>query len=164
MNQHLLNLARHNFASIQSLAGLLKARGYWTAERSIEEDATLAVHDVFQAIAWSDRKLDHRECRLLDALLDEDALHGHHLKRVIAESARSADAEPGVPGTMAAAALHDALHQTQFRELMLNHLENIGMLIVMADGQTSPEEVANLRSHFLKLRKIGVALPNDLAC
>jgi len=40
MNQQLLNLTKHNVAALHSLSGLMYARGFWTADRDIEQDTT----------------------------------------------------------------------------------------------------------------------------
>lgn len=155
MNQKLIPLARQNLAALNVLADILRKRGYWTTGRPIEADTAQTLRELFEVLAWADGRLHIDECSMLDALLDEDEAHGGHLREAIATQPAP---EPGafrVPGCVAAAALHDAVRQTRLRDLMLNHLENLGMLFVMADSRTTEEEMRAYRAHFAKLRQIG---------
>ncbi len=153
MNTQLLTLARHNFASLQSLSHYLRSRGSWTSPRSIEEDTAYAVHDLFASMAWSDRQLHEAECRLLDALLEEDRSYGNHLERVIASKGTTESSDRRVPGCVEAAAYHDSRHDSQFKDLVVNHLENLAILVILADARATAEEMTNLRLYFSELRR-----------
>lgn len=150
-------LARHNFAAICTLAQLLESRGYWTTRREISEDVAQTVHSLFESLAWADRSLHDGECWLLDAILEEDQAHGAYLKKAIAEG----QAANPVPGCLAAAALHDSIHGSGFAELLLNHLENLGRLIIMTDGVVTPTELDAYKEHFAYLRST-IAVPAQM--
>lgn len=138
MNNSLTQLARQNFGSICTIATFLESRGYWTTSRAIELDVASAVHRLFEALAWADGRLHARECWLLDALLDGEASFHAELRECFATGSTQAT----LPGCLAAAALHDSIHHTSFADLFLNHLENLGRLIVMADATITQSEVS----------------------
>ncbi|MCO5296981.1 MAG: hypothetical protein M9921_08995 [Fimbriimonadaceae bacterium] len=148
-------LPRQNLAALNGLADLLRKGGYWTTGRPIEADIAQTLRELFESLAWADGRLHIDECWMLDALLEEDASHGGHLREAIATQPAPEAGSFRVPGCVAAAALHDAVRQTRIRDLIINHLENLGMLFVMADSQTTHEEMEAFRAHFAKLRKIG---------
>lgn len=156
MNQSITLLARHNFAAVCTIAKFLERRGYWTTKRDIAVDVAETVHSLFEALAWADRKLHEGECWFLDAVLEEDEAHGAHLKECIAEGR----AQNPVPGCLAAAALHDSVHGTSFADLLLNHLENLGRLIMMSDARLSSEEVQACQAYFARLRN-SIAAPAE---
>lgn len=157
MNQSLKLLARHNFAAICTLAQFLESRGYWTTSRDIAEDVAQTVHSLFDSLAWADRSLHQGECWLFEAILEEDNTRGAYLERAIAEG----HATNLVPGCLAAAAMHDSIHGSGFAELLLNHLENLGRLIIMADAEVTPTELEAYKSHFAHLRSI-IAVPGQM--
>ncbi len=148
MNQSIKSLARYNFAAVCALASYLESRGYWTAKRDIAADVAETVHGLFESLAWADKRLHQGECWLLEAILEEDQVRGAHLEKTIAKGGAGSD----VPGCLAAAAVHDSLHGSHFAEVLLNHLENLGRLVIMADSEVTPAEIAAYRSHFENLR------------
>lgn len=148
MNQSMKLLARHNFAAICTLAQFLESRGYWTTKRDIAADVAETIHSLFDSLAWADRSLHYRECWLLEAVLEEDQAYGAHLEKTIAEG----QAANPFPGCLAAAALHDSVHGSELAELLLNHLENLGRLIIMADAEVTPIELETYKKHFAHLR------------
>lgn len=152
MNTHIHSLARQNFASVYSLALFLKSRGYWTTDRSIEQDAVKVVWDILEVLVWADRRLDTRECKLIEAILLEDEELGGHLDQIISEHGLNRSKDLEVPGCLAAAALHDSVHQTRFVDLFINHLENLGLLIIVSDGRMEPDEMEEFRAYFAWLR------------
>ncbi|MBI5707588.1 MAG: hypothetical protein HZC36_11440 [Armatimonadetes bacterium] len=154
MNLSIALLARHNFAAVSTLSKFLESRGYWTTQREIAADVAETVHSLFDSLAWADRRLHQGECWLLEAVLDEDQEHGAHLERAIARG----EAPNPVPGCLAAAALHDSVYGTGFAELLLNHLENLGRLIIMADAKITPSELEAYKKHFSHLRNV-IAVP-----
>lgn len=157
MNESIKLLARHNFAAICTLAQFLEGRGYWTSSRGIAEDVAQTVYSLFDSLAWADRSLHNRECWLLGAILEEDQARGAHLAKAIADG----PAANPFPGCLAAAALHDSVHGSGFSELLLNHLENLGRLIMMADADVSPIELSAYKKHFEHLRT-AIATPSNM--
>lgn len=157
MNQSIKLLARHNYAAVSALAQYLESRGYWTTRRDIAADVADTMHGLFESLAWADRRLHQGECWLLEAILEEDQVRGAHLERAISKG-RAAGA---IPGCLAAAAVHDSVHGSSFAEVLLNHLENLGRLVIMADSEVTPGEMAAYKSHFANLRSnIADPLPN----
>lgn len=148
MNPTLNQLACQNFGALCTLAKFLESRGYWTANRAIELDVASAVHQLFEALAWADGNLHARECWLIDALLEGEASFHAELRECFATGSSQAT----LPGCIAAAALHDSIHHTSLADIFLNHLENLGRLIVMADATITPEELSTFHAHFAKLR------------
>lgn len=158
MNQSIKSLARHNFAAVCTLASYLESRGYWTTKRDIAADVAETVHGLFESLAWADRRLHQGECWLLEAILEEDQVRGAHLEKAISKG----EAASAIPGCLVAAAVHDSLHGSYFAELLLNHLENLGRLVIMADSEVTPAEVAAYGSHFANLRN-SIAAPVSIA-
>lgn len=157
MNQSIKLLARHNFAAICAMASYLESRGYWTTQRNIAANVAETVHSLFESLAWADGRLHLRECWLMEAVLEEDQARGAHLEKIIA----SGVAANPVSGCLAAAALHDSVHGSSFADILLNHLENLGRLIIMADAEVSRDELEAFKKHFQSLRKsIAAPAPN----
>lgn len=154
MNQSIILLARHNYAAVCTLASFLERRGFWTTQRDIAADVAETVHSIFESLAWADRRLHQGECWLLEAILEEDQDRGAHLEKAIFKG----EAATAIPGCLAAAAAHDSHHGSYFAELLLNHLENLGRLVIMADSEVTPAEMAAYRSHFANLRN-SIAAP-----
>ncbi|MEQ1821970.1 MAG: hypothetical protein ABL949_05650 [Fimbriimonadaceae bacterium] len=159
MHTQLINLTKQNVSSIYSLSDFMVARGNWTADRDIREDTAKTIYGLFQVLAWSDRGLHHNECNLLDVAIDIDKSHGNHLEKLIGSEPIDLDTETRVPGLLAAAALHDSVHDTRFVNLVMNSLENLGLLILMADAEISESETAAYQSYFSKLRRSFSAVP-----
>lgn len=150
-------LAQQNFAAICTVAQLLESRGYWTTSRDIATDVAQTVHSLFVSLAWADRSLHNGECWLLEAVLEEDRARGAHLEKAIAEG----QAANPIPGCLVAAALHDSVHGSGFAELLLNHLENLGRLIIMADAEVTPTELDAYKKYFARLRS-SIAVPGHM--
>lgn len=148
MNESLTQLAQNNFTALCTLAKFLESRGYWVSKGEIESDVAETVHSLFESLAWADGSLHARECWLIDAVLDKDEAFSIHLKERFAQGSV---ANP-VHGCLAAAAQHDSTHQTSFADLFLNHLENLGRLIMMADASISSRELKAFKVHFSELR------------
>lgn len=156
MNHSIQLLARYNYAAVSSLAQFLESRGYWTTPRDIAADVAETVHSLFNSLAWADRRLHQGECWLLEAVLEEDQERGAHLENAIARG----EVTNPVPGCLAAAALHDSVYGSGFADLLLNHLENLGRLIMMADAEVSSVELDAFKEHFQHLRR-SVAVPSQ---
>ncbi len=152
MNQSLTQLARQNFSALCTIATFLDTRGYWTTHRAIALDVATTVHCLFEELAWADGRLHDRECWLIDALIEGDASFNAQLRGCFA----SGTSQSSIPGCLAAAALHDSIHHTSFADLFLNHLENLGRLIMMADATITSDELAAFHAHFARLRQ-GIA-------
>ena len=159
MNKQLLNLTEQNISSLYSVSELMRSRGYWTADRSIEEDTANSIYQLFQLLAWSDRGLHDNECNMLDAAIEVDKAHGNHLQKLVESGPQELESKPRIPGCLAAAALHDSVHETRFVNLVMNSLENIAHLILMADAKVSDPEVDAYRTYFTALRRSFSALP-----
>lgn len=159
MNQQLSNLTRQNTAALYSLSALMHARGYWTAERDIEQDTARAIYDLFQLLAWSDRGLHDYECCFMEAVLEVDKFNGGHIEKLIALAPEQLGAGPRIPGCLAAAALHDSVHGTRFVNLIMNHLENLALLILMADAEIKSSEIEAHHAYFVELRRSYCAQP-----
>lgn len=159
MNQQLPNLTRQNVAALYSLSALMHARGYWTAERDIEQDTARTIYDLFQRLAWSDRNLHDSECEVLDAVLEVDKSHGGHVEKLLNAVPQGEGLTPRVPGCLAAAALHDSVRGTRFVNLVMNHLQNLALLILMADASMKRSEVETHDAYFLHLRRSFSAEP-----
>lgn len=159
MNQQLPDLTRHNTSALFALSTMMHARGYWTAERDIEHDTASAIFELFQRLSWSDRSLHDTECQLMDAVLDVDKCHGGHIEKLLSAVPQCEGLTPRVPGCLAAAALHDSVHGTQFVNLVMNHLQNIALLILMADAVIKPPEMSAYREYFAELRRSFSAEP-----
>ena len=159
MNQQLPNLTRQNTSALYSLSALLHARGYWTAERDIEQDTACAIYELFQSLSWSDRALHDNECCILAAVLEVDQSHGGHIEQLIASAPEPSGLKPRIPGCLAAAALHDSVHGTRFVNLIMNHLENLALLILMADATMKRPEIEAYDAYFLDLRRSYCAEP-----
>lgn len=153
MNEQLLNLVRHNTAALYSLSAFMHARGYWTAERDIEQDTARSVYELFQLLAWSDDGLHHNECCLMDAVLEVDKSHGGHIEKLIASPPGLSEPKPRIPGCLAAAALHDSVHGTRFVNLVINHLDSLSILVLMADATIQVPEMKAYRAYFAELRR-----------
>jgi hypothetical protein len=148
VNESLTQLAQYNFNALCTLARFLDSRGYWTTKRDITIDVAETVHSLFEALAWADGSLHARECWLLEAVLQDE----EHVRAHVRECFANGKAQNPVPGCLVAAALHDSIHQTFFAELFLNHLENLGRLIMMADATVSDLEQRAFQEHFSGLR------------
>lgn len=159
MNQHLFNLCRQNIAALYSLSALMQARGYWTAERDIEQDTGRTIFDLFQLLAWSDRSLHDTECQLMNAVLDVDKSHGGHIEKLLIAVPQGEALTPRVPGCLASAALHDSVHGSRFVNLVMNHLQNIALLILMADAVMKRPEIEAYDAYFMHLRRSFSAEP-----
>jgi hypothetical protein len=159
MNQQLLNLTRQNTASLYSLSALIHARGYWTAERDINHDTARTIFELFQLFAWSDRSLHDNECYLMEAVLEVNKSHGGHIEKLIASPPEQPGPKIRIPGCLAAAALHDSVHGTRLVNLVLNHLENLALLILMADATIKVPEMEAYRAYFAELRRSFSAEP-----
>lgn len=159
MNQQLPNLTRQNTSALFSLSALMHARGYWTAERDIEHDTASAIYELFQRLSWSDRSLHDNECFILAAVLEVDQFHGGHIEKLIASTSTQPDHKPRVPGCLAAAALHDSVHGTRLVNLVMNHLENLALLVLMADSSIKPREMTAYLEYFAELRRSFSAEP-----
>jgi len=153
MNQQLPNLTQYNTSALYSLSALMHTRGYWTAERDIEQDTASAIYELFQRLSWSDRSLHDNECLILAAVLEVDQSHVGHIEQLIASSPESPGLKPRIPGCLAAAALHDSVHGTRIVNLVMNHLENLALLILMADAMIKPTEIAAYQAYFSGLRQ-----------
>ncbi len=149
MNEYLTQLARYNFTALCTIARFLDSRGYWTTKRDIAADVAETVHSLFEALAWADGSLHARECWLIEAVLEQDEEFSARVKEHFANGI----AQNPVPGCLVAAALHDSIHKTAFAELLLNHLENLGRLIMMADASISAQELNAFQNHFSELRR-----------
>lgn len=159
MNQQLLNLTKHNIEALYSLSELMHARGYWTTDRDIEQDTARVIYELFQLLAWSDRGLHDNECHLLDAVLEVDKSHGGHIKKLLDTMPQEEGLKPRIPGCLTAAALHDPVHKTRFGDLIMNHLQNLGLLILMADARMKRPEIEAYDAYFLDLRRSYCAEP-----
>lgn len=159
MNQQLLNLTKHNITALYSLSALMHARGYWTADRDIDHDTARTIYELFQLLAWSDRRLHENECRLMEAVLEVDKAHGSHVEKLVALPPEQSGPKPRIPGCLSAAALHDSVHGTRFVNLVVNHLDSISILILMADAAVKPVEVDAYRAYFAELRRSFSAEP-----
>lgn len=144
-----MNEQLKRFDALCSIATLLEQRGYWTSRSDITIDVADTVRDLFHSLAWADRSLHDAECRLFESLFEV----GSAPSLTLQEAFGSERAANPVPGCLVAAALHDSIYKTSFSVLFLNHLENIGRLIVMADGQLAPSEVDALQQHLLAMRR-----------
>jgi len=89
----------------------------------------------------------------LDAVLEVDKPHGGHIKKLLDTMPREEGLKPKIPGCLAAAALHDSVHQTRFVKLIMNHLENLALLIMMADARMKDTEIGVYEAYFLDLRR-----------
>lgn len=150
MNESLTQLAQYNFTALCTVAKFLESRGYWISKGEIESDVAETVHSLFESLAWADGSLHARECWLIEAVLEKDEAFSIHLKECFS---RGSVANP-VHGCLASAILHDSTHQTSIADLFLNHLENLGRLIMMADASVSDGELTAFHAHFSKLRGI----------
>lgn len=157
MTKNLLDLVRQNYVALHQLSSYLASRGYRTNEKDTAEDVAQTVYDVFDTIAWSDRRLHSAECWLLDALLEEDIAYGEHLPKAIAAQRTRQPGTFRIPGCVAAAVEHDAAHGSMFQQLLINHLENIALLVVMADEEVAQAELRSLESYFHQIRAIDPA-------
>ena len=159
MNKQLINLTEQSISSLYSVSELMHSRGYWTADRTIEEDTAHTIYQLFQLLAWSDRGLHDNECDMLDAAVEVDKAHGGHLQKLVELAPQVVASEPRIPGCLAAAALHDSVHDTRFVNLVMNSLENVAYLILMADAKVSAPEVDAYNSYFTTLRRSFSAVP-----
>lgn len=159
MNQQLPNLTRQNTSALYSLSALLHTRGYWTAECDIERDTASAIYELFQRLSWSDRSLHDNECFILAAVLAVDQSHGGHMEKMIASQPEQLGPKPRIPGCLAAAALHDSVHGTRFVNLVMNHLDSLAILILMADATVKPTEMEAYHAYFAELRRSFSAEP-----
>jgi len=162
MNQQLPNLTRQNTSALYSLSALMHSRGYWTAKRDIEQDTASAIYELFQLLSWSDRSLHDNECIILAAVLEVDRSHGGHVEEMIRSAPEQLGHKPRIPGCLAAAALHDSVHETRIANLVMNHLENLALLILMADATIQPPEMSAYRKYFEELRRSFSAKPMGL--
>lgn len=159
MNQQLPNLTRQNTSALFALSALMRARGYWTAKRDIEQDTACAIYELFQLLAWSDRALHDNECCILAAVLEVDQSHGGHIEQLIALPSEQPEQKPRIPGCLAAAALHDSVHGTRIVNLVMNHFQNLALLILMADATIKPPEMSAYSEYFAELRRSFSAAP-----
>lgn len=156
VTKNLLDLVRQNYVSLHELSSHLASRGYRTSDVDVAKDTAQAVYDVFETIAWSDRRLHAAECWLLDALLEEDMGYGEHLPRAIAAQRERTPGTFRVPGCVLAAAKHDADRGSRFQQMLIHHLENIALLVAMADELVTAEELRSIESYFGQLRVVTV--------
>ena len=155
MNQNLITLAQQNVAALHTLSRFLHASGTWPKDREIESDTSSAIYELFEEMAWSDRNLHAMEYQLLDSILEEDAYSGGALLDRVGDIGSSERESPQTPGCLLAAIAHDSKHETQFRRVVVNHLENLGFLILISDARLDDSERKTFESHFARLRSFG---------
>ena len=152
MNSQLLTLARQNYAALLSLSQFLHKRGTWPTGKTPGKDVAMTTYDLFHSLAWSDRKLNSNEYKLLDAILEEDHAHFGHLDACIAEMV-GLEAKPAtVPPIIEAAVAHDNKYGTHFADIALNHLENLGLMIILSDTKVDDIERFTYKIHFDRIR------------
>ncbi len=159
MNTQLPLLVKSNVSALYSLCDFMNSRGFWTAERDIRQDLSKSIYELFQLFAWSDGVLHKNEYHLLDAALEVDALYDGHLKQLVEAGPLEDVSKPRVPGCLVSAALHDSVHETMFVHIIINHLENLALIIIMSDSKLDPAEHETFRNYFADLRMSYYASP-----
>ncbi|MCE9558829.1 MAG: hypothetical protein K8R88_07735, partial [Armatimonadetes bacterium] len=90
--------------------------------------------------------------KLLDAILEEDQAHYGQLETCIAEMVGTASKPATVPPIIEAAIAHDNKYGTHFADIALNHLENLGMMIILSDAKVEDIERFTYQIHFERIR------------
>ena len=163
MNTQLPLLVKNNVSALYSLCDFMNSRGFWTAERDIRQDLSKSIYELFQLFAWSDGALHKNEYRLLDAALEVDALYDSHLKQLVEAGPLEEVTNPRVPGCLVSAALHDSVHETMFVHIIINHLENLALIIIMSDAKLEAVEHDAFRNYFAELRMSYYSSPSPTA-
>ncbi len=153
MNGTLLTLAKHNYAALVDLSTFLSFRGFGNPEPQLGYDIAQMVHGVFESMSWADRRATPREYQFLDALFEADEVCGGRLREVIGNPPNEQNADEGLPKCVLAAAQFDRTKGTAFAEMIINHLDNLGYLILISDGSLPDVEVATHRDYFGQLRR-----------
>ena len=138
----------------------MNSRGFWTTDRQIRQDLAKSIYELFQLFAWSDGVLHTNEYRLLDAALEVDLLYDCHLKELVDAGPIEEISKPRVPGCLVSAALHDSVHETRFTHIIINHLENLALIILMSDSKFELSEHNAFESYFAELRMSYYANPS----
>ena len=82
------------------------------------------------------------------------SLSGGKLKEIIADPGLRQEADDGLPRSVLAAARFDAKEGTAFAPMMINHLENLGYLILISDASLQDVEIVTFYAYFGRLRAI----------
>jgi hypothetical protein len=159
MNTQLPLLAKNNISALYSVNDFMNSRGFWTTDRDIRQDLSRFIYELFQFFAWSDGALHKNEYRLLDVALEVDAHYDGHLKLLVEAGPLGDVSKPIVPGCLVSAALHDSVHETSFVHIIINHLENLALIIIMSDSKLEISEQEAFRDYFSELRMSYYASP-----
>ncbi len=146
MNETLIVSARHNYAALFDLARMIEARGFWGRFEPIETSVGNTVAHLFDTIAWADRKLHRSECRILDALMEEDEALGGRFTLIYSMVTENPEFENQVPEFVESAIRMDREIGCRVAPLLANHLENLASLIVQADGDQDPMEIEKFQA------------------
>lgn len=131
----------------------MNARGVWPKDVKVEADVAHTIHELFQALAWSDRTLHDSEYKLWEAALEEDKLHGGYLATLVGTYSQGMKSDGHRIVCLEVATQHDKEFGTTFTELLINHLRNLGLLILMADKRVEPAEIEAYEAYFQRLKE-----------
>lgn len=147
----LSKLVQENVSSLYSVATVISALESWPKEARPAEDIAATIFDLFEALTWSDRSLHNNEYKLFEAVLEEDKLHGSHVAALVGSRPHNSSLDQHTSICLSVAARHDSTFGTTYQELLVNHLKNLGLLILMADKRIEPAEIAAFDTYFKRL-------------
>jgi hypothetical protein len=108
-----------------------------------------AISDLWHRLVWSDRALNHHECAVLDAIMDEAEIYG--LEFPDAELRNNLHSSP-IPALVIHARNYDIEHRTRLAPAAVNHLESFGYALLASDRKINDPELKDLHQYLHQLR------------
>lgn len=146
MRESIILSSKHNYAALIDLCRGIHKKGYWTHDEPIESSVATTVALLFQSIAWSDRSLHRSECRVLDALMQEDEALGGSLAQSFIQLTNS-EVEPEMPAFLQSAIRMDWETGTHVAKILINQLDSLAMLIAHSDDRIDRLEIERIASY-----------------
>lgn len=154
MKEAIILSSKHNYAALIELCRGIESKGYWKQLIPIHTDVAATVGHLFESIAWSDRCLHRAECRVLDALMEEDEALGGTLALTFAILPDRSEGLMEVPEFIEAARRMDEATGSAIAPILVNQLDSLALLIAHADSRIVSAETERIATYRRRLNLV----------